>query len=78
MLADKEIPRPKFTDIRIPKTNGIKDKTISSLFPIEAANDSAMFGPNQGAITIAPTSTAILSSDKLIITTIGDKTTKKI
>ena len=35
------------------------------------------FGPRRGAITIAPTITAILSSDKPIVATIDDKITIK-
>ena len=45
------------------------------LLPIDAAKDNAMLGPRRGAITIAPTTTAILSSDRPIVTTIVEKIT---
>ena len=45
---------------------------------MDAAKDRAMLGPNKGAITIAPTTTAILSSESPIVTTIDERMTIKM
>ena len=60
----------------IPIINDLSEDIASFFDPIVAA-DRARLGPKRGAITIAPTTTAILSSDKPIVATIDERITIK-
>ena len=61
----------------IPIINDLSEDIASFFDPIVAAKDRARLGPKSGAITIAPTTTAILSSDKPIVATIDERITIK-
>ena len=61
----------------MPMINDLSDDMASFFEPIVAAKDNAKLGPNSGAITIAPTTTAMLSSDRPIVATIEERITIK-
>ena len=61
----------------MPIINDLSEDIASFFDPIVAAKDSARLGAKSGAITIAPTTTAILSSDKPIVATIDERITIK-